>query len=202
MATNRNPPATDFARWRQAIIISAAAAGLGVLVFLVTRHRESAPPSSEIHRSKLEWRAGRWYQPGQTNGFTGVLLDTYDDGTKKARSTVTHGELEGRSEGWYTNGQLQVVEYFVAGISHGVRSKWHPNGQRLSEVTIVNGKLEGRFRRWHEDGTLAEEVELADGKPEGISRAYYPSGFVKTEARLRAGQLIEQKSWPDGEISR
>lgn len=200
METSHNPPSARVASWRRILLPVALLAGLGGIILFVTQQRQPAPPPLlEVHRSNLELRTGRWHLPAQTNGFTGMLLDTYDDGTLKSRSVVSNGLLEGRSEGWHTNGQPQVLEHFIAGVSHGLRTKWYPNGQKLSEVDIANGKLQGRFQRWHENGTLAEDVELSDGKPDGLSRAYYPSGFVKTEVRLSAGEIVEQKTWNDGE---
>jgi len=173
---------------------------LGGVIFLASRHRPSPrAPLAEVHRQNLELRAGKWYWPGQTNGFTGLLLDTYEDGTRKSLSAVSNGLLDGRSVGWHTNGQQQVEEHFVTGTSHGLRTKWHANGQKLSEVNIVNGKLHGTFRSWHENGERAEEVELKDGQPDGVSKSYFPSGFLKSQVTLRNGKVVEQRFWKDGE---
>jgi len=176
----------------------------GVLGFLALRHRPAPSDHSDrsdqtTHRTNLVLEAGRWLAPGATNGFTGLLLDTYEDGTRKSLSVISNGLLHGLSLGWHTNGQQQVEEHFVAGTSHGLRIKWHPNGQKLSEVTIVAGKLHGTFRRWDEQGALTEEIEMKDGQPDGVSRAYYPSGSLKVEARLEQGRLIESQQWKDGE---
>jgi antitoxin component YwqK of YwqJK toxin-antitoxin module len=173
---------------------------IGGVLFLLSRQRPhsiSAPP--EVHRKNLERRADTWYLPGQSNGFTGLLLDTYEDGATKSRSTLSNGLLHGLSQGWHTNGQQQIEEHFVAGTSHGLRTKWHPNGQKLSEVMIVNGKLDGMFRSWHENGQRAEEVELKDGQPDGLSRSYFPSGFLKSQVTLRKGTVVTKQFWKDGE---
>ena len=177
---------------------------LGVVAFLALRHRPApfdlpAPSAQAKHRTNLVLQAGLWLLPGQTNTFTGLLLDTYEDGTRKSLTTVSNGLLHGVSQGWHTNGQQQVEEHYVAGTSHGLRTKWHPNGQKLSEVNIVDGKLEGTFRRWDEQGALTEEIEMKAGQPDGLSRAYYPSGSLKVEARLQQGRLIESQQWKDGE---
>jgi antitoxin component YwqK of YwqJK toxin-antitoxin module len=144
-------------------------------------------------------RAGAWFSPGETRGFTGFLLDTYDDGALKSRSAVSNGLLHGLSQGWHTNGQQQVEEHFVAGTSHGLRTKWHSNGQKLSAINIVNGNLQGTFRTWHENGERAEEVELKDGQPDGLSRSYFPSGFLKSQVTLQNGKVVEQRLWTEGE---
>ena len=153
----------------------------------------------ETHRTNLVLNAGRWQLRGTTNAFTGLLLDTYPDGTRKSLSMVSDGLLNGVSRGWHTNGQQQVEEHFVAGISHGLRAKWHPNGQKLSEITIVDGKLSGTYRRWDEDGALAEEIEMKNGQPDGISKAYFPSGFLKSQVAMRNGEVVSRQSWNDRE---
>ena len=173
---------------------------MAVVLFVATRHRPlPTAPLTEVHRKNLELRAGGWYAPGDTNGFTGFLLDTYDDGALKSRSAVSNGLLHGLSQGWHTNGQQQVEEHFVAGTSYGLRTKWHPNGQKLSEVNVVSGKLQGPFRSWHENGEPAEEVELKDGQPDGLSKAYFPSGFLKSQVTLRNGKVADQQFYKDGE---
>ena len=180
-------------------VLALAVVG-GVIFFFTRQHpvaSTAAPP--ELHRTNLVLTADHWHRPGETNFFTGVLLDTYDDGAKKSRTEISHGLPHGVSLGWHTNGTRQVEEHFLTGTSHGLRTKWHANGQKLSEVNIASGKLEGTFRRWDESGARAEEIEMKDGQPHGLSRAWFPSGFLKTEATLRAGEVITQSSWPDGE---
>lgn len=112
--------------------------------------------------------------------FSGWLVEHHADGTPRSRSRIVGGLLDGFSEGWYTNGQIQVREHFSAGIADGSRVKWHPNGATQSVAAVVQGKLQGRFLRWHTDGSLAEEMTLVDGQPEGVSRA-------RTPERLRQG---------------
>ncbi len=171
---------------------------IGISVFLAfSRARTTSPLATP--RSQLMLREGSWYRVGESTPFSGVMFETYPSGGRKSRAELAYGRLEGLSEGWYTNGQRQVLEHFHAGVSHGLRTKWHPNGRKLSEVQIVEGKLEGTFRRWNQDGTLYEEIQMANGKAEGISRAYYPSGFLRTEARLHDGEVVNQEFWKDGE---
>jgi antitoxin component YwqK of YwqJK toxin-antitoxin module len=189
-------PNLDF-RW-PAFMAGALILATGLLL---TLSRSRGPSLSEIPRSQLILRDGSWYRQGEATPFTGVMIETHQTGERKSRSEITKGRIEGRSERWYPNGQLQHLEHFRAGDSHGLRTKWHPNGRKLSEVQIVQGKLEGTFRRWYEDGNLFEEIQMENGKPEGVSRAYYPSGFLQAEARLHDGELLSQQFWKDGEQS-
>ena len=185
---------------RRVLAIAAVTLLAGLLLLVLTRERQSPVAAiAEVPRPELELREGRWFRKGQSVAFTGRLVEHHESGGLKSRSVVSNGWLEGLSEGWHTNGQRQIQEHFHAGVSHGLRTKWYADGRKLSEVEVVDGKLAGKFRQWRPDGSLAEEVELKDGHPDGLSRAYYPSGSVKVEARLRAGQVVAQQSWKDGE---
>jgi antitoxin component YwqK of YwqJK toxin-antitoxin module len=163
----------------------------------------NTPPSAaavvEVPRTQLELRSNRLHQIGASNAFNGWMVEYYPDGALRSRSAVTNGLLHGLSQGWHTNGQLQVSEYFVAGISHGPRSKWYPSGSKQSEAHIADGRLNGPFRRWHENGTLSEKVEFVADQPEGLSLAYFPSGFLKARATMQHGQPLSREFWQDGE---
>lgn len=152
-------------------------------------------------RDQLHLRNGKLCYNAETNAFTGWLLEGYEGGSLKSRSAVSNGWLQGLSEGWHTNGQLQVTETFGEGVSHDVRTKRYANGNKLSEAVIVDGRLHGPFRRWHENGAPTEEVEMKDGQSDGIAKAYFPDGSLKSQTTLKSGTIIEQRIWKDGECS-
>ena len=202
----RAVPVISLFKNRACRLLASASLPTGVILVLVAGFcwlrccfRKVEPPL-EVLRSELELREGRLIQTGRTNLFTGAMIERFHNSLLKSRSQLSNGLLQGLSEGWYTNGQIQVREHFRAGVSDGVRTKWHENGDRMSEALIVAGRLHGLYRRWHENGQLAEEVSMKENAPEGLSRAYYPSGFLKAEARLQHGVAIEQQFWKDGKI--
>jgi antitoxin component YwqK of YwqJK toxin-antitoxin module len=164
--------------------------------------RSGRPPSAplpELARTNLLHLSGVWFEKDHTNPFTGVMLEFYPDGAPMSRSVVSNGLLNGLSEGWYTNRQLQVRETYRTNYSDGLRTKWWPNGKKLSEATIVLGKIHGLYRRWYEDGALAEEIPMRDGEIEGLGRAYFESGSVKAEITYHDGKMVEQHTWKEGE---
>jgi len=201
MHTNRNRACrSGGARLR--VVLAIAAAGLCV-AGLIFRHRPTAPaqaaPAVETLRRDLVQLNGQWCRAGETNPFTGVMADYYPGGGRLARCELVDGRLNGLSESWSTNGQIQVREHFKHGVSDGLRERWHENGSRLSEATIIEGKVTGTFHSWHDNGQLSEEIEMKLGQPDGTAWAYYPSGFLKAETTVRDGQIIERKTWKDGE---
>lgn len=177
------------------------AVGVGALgiAFLLWQNRPAPPePVSEL-ASNLSRREGRLYASTTTTPFIGWMIERYPDAVLKSRSWVSNGLLNGVSEGWFTNGGLQIREHFADGISEGQVLKWHASGAKLSEGIARRGLLEGVFRRWHENGQLAEEVVLQGGQPEGVARSWFPSGSLKAEVTLKTGQVLTQKFWKDGE---
>jgi antitoxin component YwqK of YwqJK toxin-antitoxin module len=187
-------------RIRVALMIALA---LFAAVWMMRRgsHRAGAQPL-EVLRAELHLQNGRLHRPGDTNTFSGLMIERYSDGAFKSRTAVVEGLLHGLSEGWFTNGLLQVREQFTRGVSHGLRTKWYPSGKKLSEAQIIDGHFEGTFRKWHENGTLAERIEFINGQPAGVSLAYFKSGFLKARARLEAGKVVEQQFWTDGEAEK
>jgi antitoxin component YwqK of YwqJK toxin-antitoxin module len=179
--------------------LAALALLVGLGVWWLCRPAPQAMIRPELTRPQLVLREGRLFASGQSRAFTGNLVEYFQNGALKSRSTVSNGLLQGVSEGWHTNGLLAVREHFVAGVSHGLRVKWYPSGATLSKVEIINGKLQGTFQRWYENGSLAEEIPMRQGQADGHSRAYYPSGYLKAQATMHQGELAEQKFWKDGE---
>src|SRR6266511_3157124 len=78
---------------------------------------ESPVTPAAVARTNLALVAGRLCLSGQTNAFTGLMVEHGADGSLRSRSSVVNGLLHGLSQGWYTNGQLQVTEQFKEGVS-------------------------------------------------------------------------------------
>jgi antitoxin component YwqK of YwqJK toxin-antitoxin module len=153
----------------------------------------SAPPPREALLKELERRDGRLFAQGESNAFTGLVLERYDAGSVRSRSEMQEGVLHGISEGWYTNGVLQIQEHFTNGVSHGLRRKYHENGSLQSEGTVAGGRMEGTFRRWHTNGALAEEIPMVAGEAHGEARSFHPDGSPKARALIDHGKLVERK---------
>jgi len=182
-------------RFRLVLLVGAL-----VLPVLWWASRRAPNPLPERPLAELLKLDGRFLLRNDTNQpFTGWVTEHYASGARRSRSQVTGGVLQGISEGWHTNGVLQVREPFVAGLSEGVVTKWHPDGTKASEGTSRAGKFEGLFRRWHANGVLAEELQLSAGEPHGVARSWFPSGSPKAEATLEQGKVVKQQFWKDGE---
>jgi hypothetical protein len=156
-------------------------------------------PPHLVARFRLEKQEGRYFRRGSAEAFTGWLADYGTNGSMRARAGVVDGRLHGLSEGWATNGTLELREYFHRGLPHGPRITWYATGQKRSEGWLVYGQQQGVYRQWTEAGTLAAEAEFKDGRPHGLSRAWHPSGCLKSEALMRHGEIVTRHFYPDGE---
>lgn len=165
---------------------------LAVVTLILLKKGEEPREPARAGRLKLEQRDGLYFLPGTTNRFTGLMVDFFEAGAKKSETAVSNGWVHGLSQGWHTNGQLQIREQFRLGVSSGLRTRWHENGRKESEATVVDGKLHGMFRRWHDNGQLSQEVTLVEGQPHGLSRAFDLSGALIATARMNHGHLVEQ----------
>ena len=188
-------------RWWPALTALAILAGAAIAVVRVSKpgvQSSTSLAAAEAARTNLVLQDNRLHLRGRSTPFSGWMVEHYASGTLRSRSSLSNGLLHGLSQGWHTNGQLQVEEHFVAGTSHGVRTKWYPGGAKLSEATIADGKLNGPFRRWHENGALSEQVDFVADRPDGVALAYHPDGSLKAEVLTQAGKPIEQRSWKQG----
>ena len=145
---------------RQVVVLLAVLA-VGLFVAFVFRSKPAPDQSNatvrEAPRSESTLRDGRLYRAGDTNAFSGVMIERFAEGALRSRLAVFEGLLHGVSEGWCTNRQLQVTENFKQGISHGLRTKWHLSGTKLSEAKIVESKFDGLFRNGTRTGSSSSK---------------------------------------------
>ncbi len=117
---------------------------------------EVAPPPAEVTPDELIRSNGVMYWKGTSDPFDGLLVERYpeSDGLK-SRTTFMAGLMHDVSEGFFTNSQIQVREFFTNGVSHGIRTKWRSDGTLLSEGTIVAGEFHGAFRKFYTNGNVS-----------------------------------------------
>ncbi len=85
---------------QRSLMVSLLLVGaLGVIYFaarfLVATTDKPLVTWVEAHRTNLVLVAGRWHLTGQTNAFTGFLVETYEAGARRSCSAVSNGWLQG-----------------------------------------------------------------------------------------------------------
>ncbi len=178
-------------------ILGTAAILVAVVFLLKGALEQPVEPLPELDLSELKKVDGRFYIAGETNVFSGMVVESYEDGSPKSRTVVADGLLDGLSEGWHSNGQKQISESFVAGVSHGPRTKWWPDGTKQSEGMVADGEWEGLYRKWHENGQLSQEIPMKQGKAHGVAKAWFPSGALKSRVELTDGETVKSEFFED-----
>jgi YD repeat-containing protein len=172
------------------VIVFTVLLGVGLTAYRALR-RQSPVSLEQVSRNNLVLQSGRWMKTGETNVFTGVMVEFYPDGTLQSRSVVSNGLLHGVSEGWRTNGVLAVREAFLDGRSHGTRTKWDETGNRIAETDIRAGEIEGWHREWHTNGNPSLEVTMARGKAHGLARKWSLEGQLAGQWVLSNGAVVQ-----------
>ena len=169
-------------------LVVALAAGLIV-------HALRTPPR-EAQRSQLDLRDGVLYFHGEQRPYNGLLVEDFSKGVRKVAIEVRRGRVNGYSRGWYDNGQREVEETFVAGVSEGLRTRWHRNGQKKSEEHIEHGHVNGPYVEWYDNGQKAVEMTVHDGQPEGEVVAWHPDGSLKSRSHFANGKMVDREFFP------
>ena len=186
-------------RW---VIVFASLAGCLVIAWQVRKPLDKPVvvllPPSEVLRSDLELREDkRLYQHGSSEAFSGLLVENFSGEARKLEIEIHHGKAHGSSRGWFENGQIEVEETFIEGVSNGLRTRWYESGQKRFQAEIVDGVIEGPYVEWHDNGTKAVAMSLKNGVTDGLAETWYPSGARKSRFHYAAGTVAKRETWPD-----
>ncbi len=175
--------------WRRFVIGPAVLVAIALAVWLAV---EPSAPVATVRRADVELREGVLYRRGEKQAFSGLVIEEWGPAKRRAEVAVHEGRAHGLSQGWYENGQREVEETFVRGVSHGTRTRWYADGARKSQVKIREGQLVGTFREWHPNGQLARETSLQAGVPHGDAKAWDLRGQPVGSAKVEQGKLVQR----------
>lgn len=174
--------------WRRVLF------GAGALVTIAVAgwyYIDRGQPAVAV-RSELELRSGVLFRRGDIVPFAGLVIEEWRPGRRRTEVAIRGGRPHGAARGWFENGQLEVEERFVRGVSHGVRTRWYDNGNKKSEVRIRDGQMVGVFREWHPNGRLARETPLDRGMAHGRVRGWDEQGRPAGTAIVEQGTLVRR----------
>lgn len=116
--------------------------------------------STEIPQSNVFKRAGRVYEIGTDEPFSGIVIGrgqvSYHKQRLRFEKTYINGLQEGVTKYWYENGNLESVIPFKKGRIEGVVTRYYPNGKKRSKVHYRDGMRGGSAGEmfWDPDGRL------------------------------------------------
>ena len=91
--------------------------------------------------SSLQEINGVRYEVNSEVGFTGRLVQKYDNGQKRREVNFKDGKKDGVSTEWHVNGQKEFEEHYKDGKRNGLSNSWYENGQKKYERNFKDNKL-------------------------------------------------------------
>ncbi len=77
----------------------------------------------------LQDRNGVFFQPNETEPFTGIYVTNFKNGQKKYEGHFKDGNRDGFQTDWFKNGQKSHEGHFKNGKKDGLHTEWFENGQ-------------------------------------------------------------------------
>lgn len=142
----------------QRLLLLAACA-----VFIPT----SAAATEPLHSDGIERRGDLFYEVGKDQPASGVVIVTYDDGSRKLEQPLKDGKQVGTQKQWHEDGVQKAEIKFRDGKLHGYSTWWYPNGMTRVWLGFRDGKLHGRGMFWYENGRVKSDGEFRNGEAVG-----------------------------------
>mgnify|MGYP001814146450 CR=1 FL=1 len=112
----------------------------------------------------IERRGDLYYAMGEDQPVNGVVIVTYDDGSRKLEQPLKDGKQVGTQKQWHEDGVQKAEIKFRDGKLHGYSTWWYPNGMTRVWLGFQDGKLHGRGMSWHENGRVKSDGEFRHGE--------------------------------------
>lgn len=95
--------------------------------------------------------------------FTGVVIETFEDGTLSYEGEHINGRICGFEKRWHENGQLSSYDQKYNNSSHGTSQAWYEDGQIKLDATFKFGNAI-HYKRYNPDGSVKEEFNIENDK--------------------------------------
>lgn len=155
----------------------------------------------EVIFARKPWKTECMIGEFDDNGKRNSVFYTYTMGLSgphlTRRKEYKHGKIDGLSEAWYSNGQLQAsINYcrhmrhgscetwfadghpqfsasYIMGQQDGVHQCWRENKSQIYKISFDNGAYHGPYERWYANGNREASGSYKDGVLHGISEGWY-----------------------------
>lgn len=108
---------------------------------------------------------GLYKEDGQL--YSGPLVVTNSDGSKKSEATVKDGALDGKATYFYENGEVMEQGNYIAGAKAGLWIRYNTAGIKISEGSYNNGKKNGTWIVYDDNGNKVFQMAYKDGEKTG-----------------------------------
>ncbi|MEL6122865.1 MAG: toxin-antitoxin system YwqK family antitoxin [Bacteroidota bacterium] len=103
------------------------------------------------------------------------------------RATYVDGELNGVRKLYYSNGTVEIQEYYEDGILIDTLYTYHQNGQVRTKLNYQKGTITGIGLKYDNSGRLLERVTFANDSENGPFEEYHPNGQLHWQGYYQDG---------------
>jgi antitoxin component YwqK of YwqJK toxin-antitoxin module len=93
----------------------------------------------------------------------GVTFDPDEGEGLRYEWNYVSGKKHGKSKGWWPNGQIKSIRYWVYGIRDGNWTEWFPSGQTHNKRSYKDGIGIGVWNFWYRNGQMKRKRIFQDG---------------------------------------
>ena len=137
------------------------------------------------------------YEIDQDSLKHGLYLVYHDDGeTLFEKSTYDFDLLHGKRTLFYSNGQIEIEEYYNHGLIIDTLYVYFANGSIQRKVPYEDGTIEGVLTSYYEVGGVKEHVTFSNNAENGPFVEYYKNGQIHWSGKYlngdnEFGELLE-----------
>ena len=119
------------------------------------------------------------------NLFSGFLVKKNVDGELIEKKGFCRGHMEGKSVGYYENGNKKYKRFYKEGKKTGKHIGWFKSGQIKFEYFFKDGLSEQKHSQWYDNGMLYSEINYLNGKPFGSTKVWRKDGKLRSNFVIR-----------------
>ena len=136
---------------------------------------------------------GILYALGDSEPYTGPIIDYHPNGVKSYQVEVKDGVAQGTATEWYKSGQKMTETTLENGQATGMIKGWYSSGKKEYEMPIKNGEIDGVGTEYHETGAKKSKTPYVNGSRKGRELGYAEAGYKLWEADYRDDKLHGDK---------
>lgn len=118
----------------------------------------------------------------------GVWEFFYPDGKLMAREHYEAGDLQGKAENFYPNGQRASLEFWKDDLQEDSAYYYHSSGVLHRKGRYESGVYQGVWFTWFANGKPEQRIAYVDGLPDGESQNWSEAGVLIETGHYRFGK--------------
>ena len=138
---------------------------------------------------------GLWYIKTDSNPVSGIVRQSFPDGTTAMDFFAYNGKKEGTQHTYFPDSRVRFEENYSNNKLHGEVKRW---SQQFGYILIAHlqydrGRLQGEQKKWYPTGELHKILQLHQGRENGLQRAYRKNGVLYANYEARNGRSFGMK---------